>query len=52
MVSFGCLEALILRSDPTSAFTRVCDALWDRVSKDEGVRAVFAAMVRDAASSG
>ena len=25
---------LILRSDPKSAFTRVCDALWDRVSKD------------------
>jgi len=28
--------ALILRSGPLSAFTRVFDALWDRVSKDGG----------------
>jgi hypothetical protein len=39
--------ALILRSAAISAFTRVFDALWRRVSKDGG-ESELVAMVRDA----
>jgi len=39
------LSALILRSVALSAFTRVFDALWRRVSKDGG-----GVMLRDGAS--